>query len=401
MMNNRASTLAIAFSCVGHAVMHLLAALYVTVVLAIERDWTLPYAELIRLWTLGSLLIGLGAPLAGWLGDRWGECRMLVVFFLLTGAGAVWAGFADDTTGLTLGLAVLGLGAAIYHPVGMALVVRHARNRGRAMGVLGLSGGAGVAAAAVVAGTLSDLLSWRAAFFIPGGVSIAVGAVLWALMGLGWVRDRDSDVAHMAPVARTAMVRAFIVLTVTMACGGLIYHAVQVAMPKLFEGRLSSLVGDGTLGVGGLVTLVYAIAAFAQIVGGHLADRVSLKLLYLAGLLLQAALLGLAASAGGGVLLLLVTVAVFIGNGLLPGENLLLARYSPNRHRGLAYGAKFVLTFGAAPVAVQLVALTYGWNPDFTVLLWLLAGVSLVALAAALALPSAEPRRATVVAPAE
>ena len=400
-MNSSASSLAIAFSCIGHAVMHLLAALYVTVVLAIERDWTLPYAELIRLWTLGSLLIGLGAPLAGWLGDRWGECRMLVVFFLLTGAGAIWAGLADDTTGLTLGLAVLGLGAAIYHPVGMALVVRHAHNRGRAMGVLGLSGGAGVAAAAVVAGTLSDLLSWRAAFFIPGGVSMAVGAVLWALMSLGWVRDRDSDAAHLAPVGRTAMVRAFIVLTVTMACGGLIYHAVQVAMPKLFEGRLSSLVGDGMLGVGGLVTLVYAVAAFAQIVGGHLADRVSLKLLYLAGLLLQAALLGLAASAGGAVLLLLVTIAVFIGNGLLPGENLLLARYSPNRHRGLAYGAKFVLTFGAAPVAVQLVAVSYGWNPDFTMLLWLLAGVSLVALAAALALPSAQPCQATAAAPAE
>ena len=139
----------------------------------------------------------------------------------------------------------------------------------------------------------------------------------------------------------------------------------------------------------------------AQIVGGHLADRVSLKLLYLAGLLLQAALLGLAASAGGGVLLLLVTVAVFIGNGLLPGENLLLARYSPNQHRGLAYGAKFVLTFGAAPVAVQLVAVSYGWSPDFTMLLWLLAGVSLVALVAALALPSAQPRQATAVAPAE
>ena len=401
MTDSRASRLAIAFSCIGHGLMHLLAALYLTVVLSLERDWTMPYDELIRLWTLGSLLIGLGAPLAGWLGDRWGECRMLVVFFLLTGAGAVWAGLADAATGLTLGLAVLGLGAAIYHPVGMALVVRHARNRGKAMGVLGVCGGIGVAAAAVVAGTLSDLIHWRAAFLIPGGACLAVGAVLWTLMHLGQVRDRRSDVAQMAPAGRTAMVRAFIVLTVTMACGGLIYHAVQVAMPKLFEGRMASLVGDGTLGIGGLVTLVYAIAAFAQVVGGNLADRMSLKPLYLAGLLLQTALLGLAASAGGVVLLLVVTLAVFVGNGLLPGENLLLARYSPDRHRGLAYGAKFVLTFGAGPVAVQLVALAYGWQADFTMLLWLLAGVSVVALAAALVLPSARPSPAAVVAAAE
>ena len=44
------------------------------------------YSDLIALWTLGSLLIGLGAPLAGWLGDRWGESRVMVLVFFGLGS---------------------------------------------------------------------------------------------------------------------------------------------------------------------------------------------------------------------------------------------------------------------------------------------------------------------------
>ena len=368
--------------------MHLLAALYLTTVLGIERDWQLPYDELIRLWTLGSLLIGLGAPLAGWLGDRWSECRMIVVFFLLTGGGAVWSGLAGTPGSLTLGLATLGLGASIYHPVGMSWLVRNARNRGRAMGMLGIFGGLGVASAALVAGSLTELIHWRAAFIVPGTVCIAIGLSLWALIALGWVYDRQGDVAPDARVARSAIVRSFLILTATMACGGLIYQSTQVAMPKLFEDRLTLLQGSGVLGVGGLVTIVYAVAAFSQVLGGFLADRVSLKQIYVVGLSLQAALLAVAATSGGIPLVVIVIAAVFVGHLLFPAENLLLARYTPGRYRGLAFGGKFILSFGVAPLGVQLVAFVYDRYGDLANVLWSVSAVGAVALAAAILLPT-------------
>ncbi len=74
--------LSLIFSCLGHAYMHLFTAFYFVIVLALEAVWALPYHELIELWTLGALLVGLGALPAGWLGDRWSAKGMMVVYFL-------------------------------------------------------------------------------------------------------------------------------------------------------------------------------------------------------------------------------------------------------------------------------------------------------------------------------
>eukprot|EP00906_Rhabdomonas_costata_P014407 RCo020721 len=119
-MSALSARLSVGFSWIGHTLMHIVSALYLTLVLALEKDWQIPYDQLIRLWTLGALLIGLGAPLAGWLADRWSNAKMMAVFFVLTGIGAIIASQAGDTESLWIGLAVLGLGASIYHPVGMA-----------------------------------------------------------------------------------------------------------------------------------------------------------------------------------------------------------------------------------------------------------------------------------------
>ena len=70
-MSSTGGRVTLAFSCLGHAYMHLFTAFYFVIVLALEADWELPYHELIELWTLGALLVGLGAIPAGWLSDRW------------------------------------------------------------------------------------------------------------------------------------------------------------------------------------------------------------------------------------------------------------------------------------------------------------------------------------------
>ena len=59
------------YAVIGHLIMHMFASFYFVIVLAIEDDWRLSYDELLNLWFLGSLLVGLGAIPAGWLSDRW------------------------------------------------------------------------------------------------------------------------------------------------------------------------------------------------------------------------------------------------------------------------------------------------------------------------------------------
>jgi MFS family permease len=390
-MSNTPARLSVGFSWIGHTLMHIVSALYLTVVLALEREWRIPYDELIRLWTIGSLLIGLGAPLAGWLGDRWSDCRMMVLFFLLTGGGAVAAGMADSPGALWPALGVLGLGASIYHPVGMSWIVKNAANRGKALGTLGLFGSVGVALAATVAGGLTDLLGWHAAFIVPGAVCIAVGVALAVCIAAGLVSDRQADVRPQAQPSRGDAMRAFLVLSVTMLCAGLMFSAMQVVLPKLFDQRLAGLVGDGTSGVGLLVTLVYLTAAIPQLVGGHMADRYPLKRIYVTCLLAQTPMMILMAGLSGPPLVGAAVMAVVASQVQIPAENMLLARYTPDRHRGLAFGAKFILAFGAGPLSVQLVAWVYGWSRDFSVLYLILAALAATAFLAALLLPGEPP----------
>jgi hypothetical protein len=89
---------------------------------------------------------------------------------------------------------------------------------------------------------------------------------------------------------------------------------------------------------------------------------------------------------------------VFTQSLQIPSENLLLARYTPARHQGLAFGSKFILSFGVAPLGVQLVALAYGWSTDFHWLFLMLAGFAATAFLAAMLLPKEEPA-APVMAP--
>ncbi|UEM02771.1 MFS transporter [Skermanella rosea] len=390
-MSPLSARLSLGFACIGHAFMHVLTALYLTVVLGLERDWAMTYDELIRLWTVGSLMIGLGAPIAGWLGDRWSDAKMMVVFFLLTGAGSIAAGLAGGTTALGVGLAVLGLGGSIFHPVGMSWVIKNATNRGRALGVMGIFGSVGIAGAAIVAGGLTELINWRAAFIVPGVVCMAAGFVLLACIATGLVTDRERDARPQPGTNRADAVRAFLVLSVTMVCAGLIFQSTMTAMPKWFGERMTGLVGEGTLGVGGLVTLVYLFASGSQFVGGMLSDRYPLKRVYVGCLAIQIPLLLIASSFAGVPLLMVAALVVFTQSLQIPAETMLLARYTPARHRGLAFGAKFVLSFGVAPLGVQLVALAYGWSTDFWWLFVMLAGFAATAVLAATLLPREAP----------
>jgi len=382
----RSSRLALWFSCVGHTYSHLLTMLYLTVVLTLEREWGMGYAELIKLSTLGALLFGAGALPMGWIGDRWSAVGMMVVYFIATGLLTVVTGFAETPTQMLVGLAAIGLAASIYHPVGVAWLVRNAARRGKALGVNGFFGGLGVAGAAGVAGVLCDFISWRAAFFIPGAICAVTGLALWACWALGWVRDRKEDRVPEPPASRQDMWRAFLILSLTMLCAGLIYQAVSTVMPKLFAERLSDWV-KGPSGVGMVVMGLYLVTGVLQVYGGHLADRYPAKTVYVLLFALQIPLLALAATAAGlGIvpLMLLINALTVMS---IPAEGALLTRFSPSRHRSLAFGAKFVIALGIAPVGIMLVAWVEETTGSFFLLFWILAALGLVLSLGALLLP--------------
>lgn len=383
------------FSNVGHSFSHIMMLLYPTVVIALESELGMGYGELLVLMTLGNVLFGVGALPAGWLGDRWSSLGMMVVFFIGIGLSAILTGLMSSPLGLVIGLALIGLFASIYHPVGMAWLVRTASTRGKALGVNGVFGSLGLASAALIAGTLTDAIHWRAAFIVPGAVAILIGIALAVCIRTGHVTDQAAETVAPTPAPhRHAMMRAFFALSITMMCTGLIYTSMSTALPKIFAERVADLSGGTAAGAGLLASLVYFTAMAAQLLGGHLADRHSLRNVYILVFVVQAPLLLLAAYLSGLPVFAVITATVLLSTMAIPVENSLLSHYAPEKWRGTAFGAKFVLALGVSALGVPLVAVIHGLTGEFYWYFIALAAFSAtIAVSSLLLLPQDKPTR--------
>src|SRR5438067_1020163 len=135
----------IGFINFAHALDHYAVLILATAVieLAVVYDWS--YAQLIALGTPSFIAFGVFSLPAGWLADRWSRRNMMALFYLGCGGALAAAGLAPNLAALAVALTVLGMFAAIYHPVGTAMLVDEATARGRSMAFNGVCGNLGVA----------------------------------------------------------------------------------------------------------------------------------------------------------------------------------------------------------------------------------------------------------------
>src|SRR5690348_4070335 len=191
----------------AHALDHFVMLIYPTVVIELAAVYGRSYATLIALSTASFVAFGLFSLPAGWLGDHWSRRNLIVAFYLGCGLSLVGAGLAPSLPVLAIALFCLGVFAAIYHPVGTAMIIEHAKERGRTLAFNGVCGNLGVALAAGITAALTAALSWRGAFIVPGLVCLATGIVyFWhgpSEERHGPARSRAPDVALSPLIAAT------------------------------------------------------------------------------------------------------------------------------------------------------------------------------------------------------
>ena len=373
----------ILFINVGHGLDHLFLLLYPTVVLTLEGVFGRSYGELLSLAVPGFIAFAAGTLPAGWLGDRWSRPAMLAVFFVGIGVSACLTGLARTPFELAVGLTLIGLFASIYHPVGIAMLVEGREKVGKLLGVNGVAGNLGLAAAAIVAASLSDAISWRAAFIAPGALSLIVG--IWFIAVCRQWRNSAAATARPsvgAAVGRgwgrpsRTLLRLVLVIGIATALTGLTFQTTTIALPKLFDDGLAGIAdgafGDGALGIGVLVSLVIAVAAFAQIGVGWLIDRYPAKPVWIAVLFAQAPLIAAAGVLAGHGLLIVALAMMMVVVGEIPIQDALVTRYSAESWRARIFGVKFLLGLGSSAVAAPLVAGLHGISGGF---LWLFVGL--------------------------
>ena len=354
---------ALGFANIGHFLNHVIMLIYPTIALTLADIWGVSYGELFKLFFIGSLLYGLAALPAGWLGDKWSSWWMLAIYLIGTGLATFLTGFANSPLEISFGLGAIGLFAAIYHPVGTNFVVQHSVNRAKALGFNGAFGTFGLAAAALISAGLCQLWGWRAAFFIPGAICLLVG------FGFVLFTDRNMDIGgkpklfqEKSPVKLGTSVLALTLVAFTALSVGLIAQAYTTGLPKIFDDSLKNLVSffsmnreSGLTLSSSLVTLVLLAGVFGQILGGYLASRYSPKAVYIGMFSAVIPLLLVAVHLNGVSLVLVAAMMMVMFTGCLPAENCIIVRFCPENWRARAFSAKFVIALGGGSFAILAV----------------------------------------------
>lgn len=382
-MNNPRTV--IAYINIAHFIDHYAMLVFAAAVIVMAPVFNISYSDLLPYATPGFIAFGAGSLLTGWLGDRWSRRHMMVIFFIGIGASMIAVGLTQTPQQLSFALLAVGLFAAIYHPVGSAMLIAHAERLGREIGINGVWGNLGVALSALITGVVCQYLGWRWAFVLPGIAAITAGFFF-----AGSVRH-EARIAHTsgsatsARVSKEAMWRVIVALVITIIASSTTFNALTVALPKLFTERLSGLTTSTAL-IGMIAAGTYGFGAIAQYLIGHLLDRHSLKTLFLPLALILAPLLFFGATLSG-IPLVFVCVGIIIGIfGQITVNDAMIGKYTSDEWRARAYSVRYFLGFTAAGASVGLVASLHE-RGGFTLMLQALGVLCVLVIVGAIAFP--------------
>lgn len=387
------------FLNLGHFVDHFCMLIFATAVITMAVEFDMSYGSLLAVATPSFILFGAAALGAGWLGDRWSRTNMLVLFFCGIGVAAILVGLATSVIQIGIGLALMGLFAAIYHPVGISMLVQGAPKLGLRLGVNGIFGNMGVAFAPLVTGGLIAAYDWRMAFLVPGVVAIALGIAFYFFAKAGYAVAPTGPKTRKEPVSFTpGWQRVLGVVAVMTLVGGLVFNSTTVSLPKLFDERLTNI-ADNMVGFTAMAAAVYAAASFAQLASGLAIDRFAVKPVLLTTVSLQVIMMPIVATQTDWPLFAASFVMMLAVFGQIPITDTLITRYTPDAMRGRVFSLKYILNLGVGSLAVPSIWYMHERAGGFHDLFMMLCGCAVVVLMAAFVLPYR--RHGSEVVPAE
>jgi MFS family permease len=341
----------------AHFLDHYVLLVFPTVVIGLQTELNRGYGELIALSTACFVAFGLFALPWGWLGDHWSRRKLMAIFFFGCAASLAAAAMAGNLFLLATALFVLGVFAAIYHPVGVTVLLANATDRGRTIAANGVWGNLGVATAPGITALVATTFGWRAAFALPAVVCAVAGAAyLW------FTEEAHEKVADRAQHAEVRlnfrmMAAIFVCFAVAALAGGLVFNTITVAIPKIVDERFTGIPLAWT---GAVATGVLLFGGVAQLAVGRLVSRIAPHLLFAGIALVQVAAIAWATAATGPALLAALAVAVAAIYAQITLNDVVIARYTADAWRGRIYAVRFFLAFVSSGLAVFLIAALHG-----------------------------------------
>jgi MFS family permease len=375
----------IAYINIAHFIDHYAMLIFAAAVIVIAPTFNMKYGELLPYATPGFIAFGAGSLLTGWLGDKWSRRNMMAIFFF--GMSLTLLGTSLIQTPLQLGIMLLLIGmiASIYHPVGTSMLVSNADKLGKEIGINGVWGNAGVASSALITGIITQYFGWRIAFLVPAVICMAVGFLYLRTIPSSVDLIVKKSSISSPRVSKSVMIWVMASLVITVIASSITFNVITVALPKLFQERLSSLTTNKAT-LGSITFFVYLSGALSQYIIGNLLDRYPLKRIFLPLAIVIVPTLYLSSLMNDYWLIFLAIIFIVGIFGQVTVNDTMLGKYTADEWRGRAYAARYFLGFTAAGLSVGLVSILYNQG-GFDLMLKAIAGLSLLTVVGAIIFP--------------
>jgi MFS family permease len=372
---------------ISHFIDHFVMLIFAKAAYDAGREFGLGYEEIIVFGVLGFILFGAAAPVASILANKYSRSVLMVIFHFGIGISAIICSFASTPWELSIGLGLIGVFAAIFHPVGIAMLLKNSKKLGYRLGINGVFGNMGVAAAPLITGYLLLISDWKLSFILPG-----IACILYGVIFLLALKDEPKTVQTEKENERDDVFapqwrRALLALALTTTSGGFIFGAITFIIPRYFELQLTGI--TSSVAVTGLIaSMVYAIAGFTQIGAGLLIDRFPAKpILFVIGVG-QVIFIFLASTVSDLQLFFVTLVATSFVFGQIPIIDTIMSRYIPDKSRGNVLSVKFALNLGAGASVLPISSLMLKHGYELSNLFVVMSFMAMFVVLASLILPS-------------
>ena len=329
----------------SHAMVHTFELVYPAIEQEVQSAFGLTVRTSGIIANVWAFPFGFGALAAGWIADRIGSRRVLIVYLLGCSASCVAVGFATGLPTLLVAMFMMGSFASLYHPAGLAYISRIVprKSLGSALGYHGIVGSIGIAGAPLLVGSLLLVTDWQGVY-----LTLALPGILLAT--LFWLRlpDDETHSERGTSADDAGDWTRFATLCVVTMLFGMIYRGFVTFLPRyLGETSLSWFAGIGESQLRYYLTsAVLTCGILGQYAGGWLCGRVRVEALLVGCVAMNVPFLYWLGAADGVERLVATAGFAVIHFMMQPVGNTLIARYTPSRSRSLGYGISFFVSFG-------------------------------------------------------
>ena len=371
---------------VSHFLDHFIMLIFAKSAYDAGRYFGMTYDEIIIFGVGGFILFGAVAPLSASLADRFSRSLLLVIYHFGIGIAAILAGLTQSVWQLAIAISMIGVFASIYHPVGIAMLIKSNNKIGFRLGINGVFGNMGVAAAPLIAGILLTVGDWRLCFIVPGIFCLIYGyAFIVALeeecKGQP-IKINKIQNSTFSPNWKLALTAVFL----STASGGFVFSAMTFVVPRYFEVSMISLTSSVAI-TGLLASLVYACASFTQIAVGWIIDRIEPKWVLFSIGVGQIFFIFLTSQFTDFALFFAMLIAMSFVFGQIPITDTILSRYVPDKWRAKALSFKFMLNLVVGATVLPFCGFLLQAGVLMNTLFIILSCIAILVVAAGLILP--------------